>query len=509
MGIEQTAERFIRIFRGLDRAYGTYKLTGKTSSKGKAEGQAMTRQDSWGVKEVTAHLKGETGIGIVPIMGDDMCTWGSIDIDEYRDFDPAHISRVLHERKSPLVACRSKSGGAHLFLFTTEPVPASEMRRALGILCDNLDFQGSEIFPKQSTIDDGDVGNWLNMPYFDAERTVRYGMQNGKPIYDVNEFLDYCEAKALTPDAISAIKVEADPDAPFPDGPPCLQALAKKGVPEGGRNETLFNMGVYAHLVRPDGDWQELLNEYNNKYMSEPLPYNEVATIEKTLSKKDYFYRCEVSPICNYCNKSICKQRQFGIGGGEPTDPGIMIDALDKIITDPPLWIVTINGVRIQLQTEELMSQALLGKRCMEKLNELPHKIGNKAWTNLIQGLLKKVNIIEAPDDASPAGQLMYHLEQFCTTRAQARVREEILMGKPWTEEGRTLFRGVDFKKYLHQQQFRTLKDNQIFGVLQERTSITNRQFKAKGKNVRCWSVPEFVTQDGDHDPARLPETAF
>ena len=66
-----------------------------------------------------------------------------------------------------MIVCRSKSGGAHAFLFTKEFVPATVMRVKLKLIASAMGFAGVEIFPKQDYIrvDRGDTGSFLNLPY--------------------------------------------------------------------------------------------------------------------------------------------------------------------------------------------------------------------------------------------------------------------------------------------------------------------------------------------------------
>ena len=49
----------------------------------------------------------------------------------------------------PLIVCRSKSGGAHVFLFTKENIPASLMQSKLKEMAIILGYEGSEIFPNK------------------------------------------------------------------------------------------------------------------------------------------------------------------------------------------------------------------------------------------------------------------------------------------------------------------------------------------------------------------------
>ena len=68
--------------------------------------------------------------------------------------------KVFGDHKLPLIVCRSKSGGAHVFLFTKENIPASLMQSKLKEMAIILGYEGSEIFPKQTEILSGTWGHW-------------------------------------------------------------------------------------------------------------------------------------------------------------------------------------------------------------------------------------------------------------------------------------------------------------------------------------------------------------
>lgn len=498
------------LFAGLDRAYGKYTLNGEVNERGKAGGNAYTASGLADEQVWQDHLDGRDGVGIVPIRDDGTCVWGCIDVDIY-NLDVEALSHRVVKNNLPLIVCRSKSGGAHLMLFMKEATSCKVVRRALLICAQILGYEGCEIFPKQENLaTKQDTGNWLNMPYFDADRTTRYAVIEGAPITSIEDFLQIAENAKVSEQEIAKIKVPEH--ELLEEAPPCLQVLARNGIPEGGRNDSIFSFGVYAKLRYGEEQekWEPQLDTLNEKLCHPPLPRKEMNTIIKQLGKKDYFYRCEVPPLCNHCNKDLCRHRKYGIGnGGGSDDPGVLIDGMTKIDTEPPMWIMSVNGIRMQMETAEFMSQPRFKKRVIESLTVMPTTIGTKAWDRLIGRLLKEADIIYAPKDASPRGQLCYYIEQFCTTKAQARARDELLMGKPWTEDGVTYFRSTDFFKYLEQQKFRAYTGPQIFATLKDEFAITEKQFKIKGKCVRCWSVAEFVQQDSKHAPAAIPEVPF
>ncbi len=167
--------KFKAIFSGLDIAYGTYRIK-KERGDGKQAGQATVvrkppTDDLW-----VQHLDGvDPSLGIIPIRADNTCIWGCIDIDQY-PLDHKGLVDKVAQLKLPMVVCRSKSGGAHVFLFSREPAPAREFQEYLKNAAALLGEAGREIFPKQSEIlvERGDTGNFLNLPYFGGDNGTRY-----------------------------------------------------------------------------------------------------------------------------------------------------------------------------------------------------------------------------------------------------------------------------------------------------------------------------------------------
>lgn len=489
---------FFKLFKGLSRAYGTYTLEDISTAPGeKAGGRALTVQE-----EVTSalwleHITGKQGLGIVPITDDALSYFGAIDIDVY-DLDFDKLEHDIKENGLPLTICATKSMGAHLYAFIPQGQASSDVRSILAQYAAVLGYPGIEIFPKQDALaGEGDVGNWINMPYFG---NTRKAYVDGRFI-EAEEFLAHVKLKyvdALIPPSIDDDLVEA---------PPCLQVLASRGVPAGQRNDALFNFGVLAKMQDED-TFGVLVNKYNEAYMDPPLSRSEVHAVIKSVSRKDYFYKCKQPLLKAICDKISCRKREYGIGKG--SGGGIAIEALDKICSVPPTWIVQVSGKRMRLSTDELVSQLKFATKCLETVNYLPVMVKADVWTDAINKMMAEVREIEAPVDAGPEGQFLYHLEQFCTTRAPANSVDELLLGKPWHDEGRTYFRAADLLKYLDQQHFREYKGNQIYAVLRHHIEgIEHHEKNLKGSFVNCWSIPEFNKQTEDFDVPRTEEEEF
>jgi hypothetical protein len=497
--------RFKAIFSGLDVAYGTYRIEGSKES-GKQAGKAVVvrkppTDDLW-----IKHLEGvEPSLGIIPIRADNSCIWGCIDIDQY-PLDHLGLIQKIRKQDLPLVVCRSKSGGAHVFLFVKEPIPAAAMQRYLKACAAVLGEAGREIFPKQAEIlvERGDTGNFLNLPYFGGDQTMRYAIRDDGSAATLAEFYALYDQWVQPPD-IQPPEEPKKPDHPIKDGPPCLQAICAQGVPEGTRNNALFNIAVYLKKAH-DTHWEDKLVEHNIKYVAPPLPNNELQIIIKQLGKKEYKYKCKDAPINSFCNPGLCRTRKYGIGADGPDAPAM--SSLSKYNSEPPLWFLDINGKRIELDTESLFNQPAFQKACVEKLNVLPPTLRRQDWEQVLNQLLREMveteQIVEAPEDVGLTGRFNDLLEEFAAHLQQAMDRDEILMGRPWVneEEARVYFRMKDLESHLVRNNFKGLATAKIAQRLRDLGGEPISLF-LKGRAVRCWKMPAFAKQDS---PFATPE---
>jgi hypothetical protein len=487
------AKRFYSLFLGLDRVYGKFTIGQANPDKaGKLEGEAATIVGQLSPTLWEKHLTGKQGLGIVPITDAGTCLWGAIDIDIYDGFDHKALEKQIS--KLPLVLCRTKSGGAHLYLFCKEPISAEVVRGKLLDLAMQLGFNKVEVFPKQTKLySKKDPGSWINMPYFDCEGSnLRPGIFEGKALTP-EQFLTFAENKRVAKADLDQATVEGISDD-FADGPPCLQMLARDGIPEGGRNNGLYDFGVYAKMKHPD-NWEEILEEYNHSYVDPPLKMADLKLLIKSLKKKVYYYQCNQPPIQALCNKEVCKGRQFGVGGDEPD---VEYTCLIKIASSPPTWILEVNKARLELSTVDLLQQQKVRLKCMDALNILPKSISPAKYEKIIKGLLEAVEVVEAPPDAGPEGRLWDLIERFMIERAGGKSIEDLLRGLPWTENNLTKFRSQDLMKYLDTQHFRDLNERQIWAIFRRDEKVKHGQTNVKGTLVRWWAIPEIKQQDSD-----------
>lgn len=483
----ELAEQFSKIFEGSKRAHGIFNVNDQNNGL-KQQGVARTIKTVGATtKNWDDHLKGQVGLGIIPINEDNLVKWGVIDIDTY-SLDLPELVKKIESFKLPLVVCRSKSGGAHVFCFTTDWISAGDMQDKLRELAAGLGYGGVEIFPKQREVlvDRGDIGSWLNMPYFENETSVRYAFNPKGQSLSAEEFIEFVEKRKITHEELLDLSVPEVEE--LKDGPPCLKTLLKQGFPEGTRNNGLFNVGVYLKQASPD-KWETEIEEYNRKFVIPPLPAQEVLTLISTLKKKEYNYKCNDEPIRSYCDVQKCRTCKFGVGKGN-TAP--TFSSLAKLDTKPPLWFLSIDDKRLELTTEQLQNQTKFQRACMEILNLMPPKTNERAWQAQIQTLMDNgMEIIEVSSDVSLDGQFQDLLESFCTDLAQASTKEEVLLGKPFTEKGNTYFRIKDLREYLVKHRFTELDTNKIASKLRD-LKAKHTFWNLKGRGTNVWYVPEI-----------------
>lgn len=321
--------RFISVYQGSERAHGRYDLPPPDQQgKGKIKGRAITVSEPVTEKLWEDHLNGKRGLGIIPIREDARCWWGAIDIDDH-GIDLVALEKRIGELGLPLTVCRSKSAGAHLYAFFAREIQAAVVRKYLSEWAALLGYPKAEIFPKQTALaSEKDVGNWINMPYFDHENTNRYAVHKGEQI-DAEKFLDLAEKRRVTAEQMREIdeQVKERVNLTLPsaggleDGPPCLQTLYTQGIGEGYRNIVLFNSGVYARLRYGTDAVEQHIEKFNQSFVTSLEP-KEVSEVAKSLlaKGKEYFYQCKQQPLLGACQRDLCKGRKFGIGHGHDID---------------------------------------------------------------------------------------------------------------------------------------------------------------------------------------------
>tara|TARA_R110000744_G_scaffold44733_2_gene99596 strand:+ start:625 stop:2148 length:1524 start_codon:yes stop_codon:yes gene_type:complete len=506
--------KFKDIFEGNNSAYGQLILTGEVTEKGKAKGKAFVKREPIPVQFWEDHLEGkDPALGVIPINEQNMCRWGCIDVDEYTGLDHLSIMRDIKGFGFPLVTFRSKSGGAHLFLFTKEFIPAALMQLKLKAMSEALGFSGSEIFPKQTEIlvERGDTGNFLNLPYHGGVRGLRYTFKAGGEAASLEEFYEIYEEWAQTQKQVEAIivKQKAVVNEAFKDGPPCLNKLADEGFGEGSRNNALFNVAVYHKQANPD-NWEDKVMEDNTKWMNPPLGFQEVKQLMVSVGKRGYDkYRCKDQPICGVCNAAKCRTKKFGVGFEEEQMPEL--DTLSKISSNPPQWFLNVGGKRIELKTEQLHNPNLFAIAVLDQANVVSPIPKAKDWREIyLKPLMNNLEEIEPLEALNPTNQIENLLYDFTVHRSRARTKDDILNKTAWTDEGFTYFRMEDFYTFAKRNNWEMdkTKTGNLIKQLKE-IFVKEIRMPLKNQTLRVVKIVSMKDNGSSVSPVTYQESPF
>lgn len=513
---KELLERFQILFTGYDKAFGRYVIK-KAVAGEKASGNAWTLNGQPTEEDWRHHLEGTgPGLGIIMLQENDTCRFGAIDVDD-KTIDHIKLEAKIKKLNFPLVVCRSKSGGAHLYCFTSKDVEATLLQRKLSEWCARLGFANTtEIFPKQtSRYDETDKGNWINIPYYNYTRSMRYAIIDGNPV-SFDKFLDYAESMKVTAEDIEQTTFKpGNEEDDFYEAPPCLQHFEQLGgFSVGSMKNGMFNVGVYLRRRFPE-DWEEKFNEYAAKMCDPPLKPEEIVGLKKQLNKKDYSFTCKQIPIRDHCQRRLCLSRKFGVGNGsggssDSQTPDIRIH-VQYVSGETSLWSVEVAGKQIVVDTKTLYSPDSFNQRCMDALRIIPVHMPTGRWRKHIAELMQSCEVVHEAEEASERGQVWECIVSFLTQDSQAKTKDEITSDRPYTEGGKVYFLLKDVTAWLKRYGVPALTPNLLGRMLRDHGGEPDKQ-RVGGVVRNIWVIPtpdqaEPLDEEFSSDQVSMPKS--
>lgn len=500
---------FMALFRGNNHAYGQHAYAYKES--GKEEGKNSTvREKLLTMEQYKAHLNGEMGLGIIPIGDDNKCFFGVIDVDVYDGLAP--YIEAIERSNIPLVPFRSKSGGLHLYAFLKAPTDAKAVVEVLGqfsvllgldLLVKQRNNKMIELFPKQHKLQEGGIGNWINLPYYNAKAPKQYAVKGGEPL-SFDDALAYAKDKRKTIGELRAFLA----DVAHGDGPPCLQTIMTLNdtSANSGRNNYLFSFAVYLKKKDPDF-WEQKLFEINAG-LRDPLPKEEVeGTIISSLRKKDYTYKCFDAPCSTYCRRPLCKTREYGIGKEGGYFSELEYGKMRQYRTSEPYyeWEVKVQGsesfVMLRFHNEEeIIKQDMFLRLCFRELHLLPIKMKQSEWFKLVNTALAELEVVavDREDDTSPHALFRTLFVDFIANRAMAQTRMQIMNKRVYHDKAKDCyyFRTQDLVEFVFVgKSFRYFAPSDVHALMKDlhvKQSVRIKTESGKQFRVNELSVADF-----------------
>ena len=503
------SQRFALLFKGKTNTYVRNELPKEKPEAGQKIKTKITNNEGTVDKDLLLHhLNGDFGVGICPVNAEGKCFFGVLDIDYYK----GKIKRVLQfirDYQLPLLPFRSKSGGLHVYLMLAKPVSAKSMREVLNqiIYYFSLDMLYGkakvEVFPKQEKAEG--FGSSVTLPYFNADNPYTYLLDlDGNPV-PFREAMDYIQHHLTSLEEVK----KAFEALPYNDAPPCIQRILiseEVGGEDTGRNNFIFSFAVYAKKKWGNG-FEDYVKEVN-EHFEVPL---EDAVVEQTCTsvrEHEYIYKCKDIPCNSYCDKPVCRKREFGLGKDKGHFTGIDYGQLYRYKTAEPyyVWKLRLLGQEVWVDVvfkDEgyLLDQKNFAKMCVRYLNQAPMQVSNNDWYAVLNSILPNIEDVEVKQESDTSSLSMLKttfIRYLSNKQARRDMPYQIRMGLCVRQSSNGItkyyFTHIGFAEYMKNQKvtfdYSMLRETLIkFGAKEDTLVYTD----ARGdvKHFPCWSKVE------------------
>ena len=512
------ALRFLLLFMGKENTYVKNMLPKTRPEKGVKVKTSITNvRGKVDADLMLSHLNGEFGVGICPVTTDGKCRTAVIDIDYYKGKIRKMLD-IIRDYQLPLVPFRSKSGGLHCYLFLSRGVSAKTVRDTLNLIIKvfSLDKmygeEKVEVFPKQDKVTEDGFGNAVTLPYFNAEEPYTYLLDLDGNEVPFEEALNQIQKRFTTIEAVR----EALENLPYNDAPPCLQRILLSGLVGGedtGRNNFLFSFALYASKKYGLEGFASYVRELNNSFEC-PIEESAVESTIASIKSKEYSYRCKDIPCNGFCDKSLCKKREFGLGREKGHFSDIEYGQLLRYKTAEPyyVWQLKLQGSEgdfknIVFRDEgELLDQKNFAKVCVRFLNFAPRQVQTNDWFGTLNKYLASVKDVEvrAESDTSALSMIRQMFVRYLSNKQARRdspyqIHANLCVRQTYSDESgkpvaKFFFTHTGFAEYLRNNKVNfdqsmlreTLKS---FGAVEDMLRYNN----SMGDLVEfpCWSKSE------------------
>lgn len=518
-------EEFIKLFTGLKENFGKADMTRVEidQSKNKIKPKYIWAKEPITPAHYQQHLDGKISIGINPCTREGKASFGCIDVDpnNYKDFNIPILLSYIEKHKLPVIPCRSKSGGLHIYLFLKEEISAQQIRDALATLLLPLELKRTtERYPKQVELtedEDGNVtGSFINLPYFNDKTTTRYALDKNNNPLTLSAFTTIANANKLTASQLDDLitrcneEVLQGGDPEFSDGPCCLQRLSRSKLTDG-RDRFMYNYMVFAKKKYKD-KWQDKVNEAN-KYFNEPWPWTKMKQKIKAWDKETAGHTCDDEIIGPKCMKHVCLKRAFGVAaGGSSAFPYIY--GLEIIMSSTPTLKFMVEGpdgkpIQCEADNPEIVTtQRKLLNLIWLQAGFYGDPLKPPEYRKFLNEIRKTQNVTYPAEGTQLKDQLYPHLYEFCINSQQATSRAEIRGGMCWTEDGYHYFLFPSFFETLPSRWKENLKDTGII-LKNDYAAEFNHPYNIKTGTIRCVKLKQLHIDQLEYKPTEKKEDNF
>jgi hypothetical protein len=468
------------------------------------------------------HLNGGDGLAIAPLTDTadarNVCFYAAIDIDVY-GVNFTWLVRRLYDAGFKFAAFLSKSGGLHIYFFFQDPESADKVIAALNKIVEvfgldrlytsNKDKGKVEVFPKQATYVPGSrSANCLFLPFYNMANPSEC---RNKLLTQEGKLLHITKAISVIDGMFTSVKeiTETLKKLPYGDAPYCVQMVLLTGAlaENDGRNNFLFSAAIYLKKkLGADFSYDEL--DRMNDSLEAPLERAGVDSVYKSVTEKGYDnYSCKKSPCADYCDRSLCKQREYGVGR-DKNNVSTGADCWGELylyMSDTPYyeWSVRVDpdGPFIPIKIDniaDLQNQTKMQQLCWTHAHWAPMRVKENLWIATVnaamEGIENRKVAVSRASDTSELSELRRHFVNYLAfQQIQSNAPSTVPIGRVYQNDGVFYFSISGLKAYLGTQRYNTGKVNLremllLYGC--EETTLSYTTPRGEQRNVECLKKP-------------------
>tara|TARA_B100001996_G_scaffold383010_1_gene376822 strand:- start:2217 stop:3167 length:951 start_codon:yes stop_codon:yes gene_type:complete len=196
--VTETVERFAQLHFGGHLADVSFRVNPFREE----DKTYATCEDPTYTQRIAEHLDGSgegKTLGVYPLWkvnGVWMVNWVAVDLDEGKtsDVHADNLQKILSAKGIPSFKETSKSKGYHVWVYLDQPIAASIGRKGMIGACRIVDVPIKEVYPKQTILPEGKIGNCLRLPYPHSRSTGRHEVYvpdvSPPTFYDAESFVE-------------------------------------------------------------------------------------------------------------------------------------------------------------------------------------------------------------------------------------------------------------------------------------------------------------------------------
>ena len=522
------AGSILSLFEGRKDCFGEQTNTGTYYAKRKK----LTQQ------EIEKHLLGEKTIAIYPLKKGKV-TFAVLDFDSKGPQAKEAIlycQRWLKGWAIPSFIEPSGNKGMHLWVFFKTWVPADKVRKAFLYLLRCLEDdtgisrpeeRSIEIFPKQSG-QSGDVefGNLIKIPFgihrITGKRTRFINSYNNRVI----ELEELLASPTIDEAALDAI-IEDIPEDQLLDtevsqqaqtqGLPCFVKTSTAIIEEGERHVVGFRRSVHLFKQGHTKDSAEaMMLLWDEKNCRPPIGAKTIKRNINSAFSGKYGFGCLDPIIQKYCSPECPIYKKRHLQTDSPSQGAESeIGPIKEILTYPPKWEVTARALvgeqnhetTVIFTTSELFSLRVVQNRFFERLRiRLFTNMKPGDWVNYLHslGLSGKIDVEEAPYDASKDEMVSKRIYDWLETTPKAMSEADVMAGRPVDKGGRYYFLPETVEDMLKRRYHISIKRDDLYIIVRNIGGSSlgrdkHTVFRMGNKTFRAWSLPHRTKEVAEH----------